>query len=325
MPTEYSDVGTIFSCPKVSDLDQLDAHVAVIGAPIGRPYSAEALDCDQANAPDAIRAASGRFQSMDERFDFDVGGTVLDGREIKVVDCGNVTVDREDLAGTSVRIENAIRKILNAGAVPIVLGGDHSIPIPVLKAYSGHDGQLTIIQIDAHIDWRDEVHGVTDGYSSPMRRASEMAHVGEMFQIGIRGQGSAGASEVRAATEYGAHIVSAYDLHEVGMQGVLDRIPDGGNYYITLDADGMDPSVMPAVAFPAPGGVLYHQLRALLQGLVRKGRVVGMDIVEMTPSRDVNDVTAIAAGRVINMIVGALARSPRFLNDASRPSIDDHD
>lgn len=312
MPTEYSDVGTIFSCPKVLDLDRLDAHVAVIGAPIGRPYATKDLDCDQANAPDAIRAASGRFQSIDERFDFDVGGTVLDGKDIKVVDCGNVTVDRSDLARTSERIESAIRKILKAGAVPIVLGGDHSIPIPVLRAFSEHNGPLTVIQMDAHIDWRDEVDGVKDGYSSPMRRASEMAHVGEMFQIGIRGQGSARQSEVRAATEYGAHIITAYELHEVSMQGVLDRIPDGGNYYITLDADGMDPSVMPAVAFPAPGGVLYHQLRTLLQGLVRKGRVVGMDIVEMTPARDVNDVTAIAAGRIINMLVGALARSKQF-------------
>lgn len=312
MPTTYSDVGTIFSCPKVDDLDHLDAHVAVIGAPIGRPYSVEALDCDQANAPDAIRAASGRFQSMDERFDFDVGGTVLDGKGIKVVDCGNVVVDRVELAGTSGRIESAVRKILKAGAVPIVLGGDHSIPIPVLNAYSDQEGSLTIIQIDAHIDWRNEVDGVGDGYSSPMRRASEMPHVGEMFQIGIRGQGSAGPGEVRAAREYGAHIITAYELHETGMQGILDRIPDGGNYYITLDADGMDPSVMPAVAFPAPGGVLYHQLRTLLQGLVTKGHVVGMDIVEMTPDRDVNEVTAIAAGRVINMLVGALARSQQF-------------
>lgn len=312
MPTEKSAVGTIFSCPSALDLDNLDAHVAVIGAPIGRPYTSAELDCDQANAPDAIRKAAGRFQSIDERFDFDVGGTVLDGKPVKMVDCGNVFVDRADLSGTSTHVEAAVRKILKAGAIPIVLGGDHSIPIPVLRAYSEEDAPLTIIQIDAHIDWRDEINGVEDGYSSPMRRASEMPHVGELFQIGIRGQGSAGPQEVAAASAYGAHLVSAYELHEVGMAKVLERIPDGGHYYITLDADGMDPSVMPAVAFPAPGGVLYHQLRTLMQGLVKKGRIVGMDIVEITPSRDINDVTAIAAGRVINMLVGALTRSGQF-------------
>lgn len=202
-----------------------------------------------------------------------------------------------------------VRKVLDAGAIPIVVGGDHSIPIPVLRAYSEQDAPVTVIQIDAQIDWRDQVNGVEDGYSSPMRRASEMPHIGELFQIGIRGQGSAAPGEVEAAKSYGAHLISAYELHEVGMAKVLERIPDGGRYYITLDADGMAPSVMPAVAFPAPGGLLYHQLRTLIHGLVKKGRIVGMDIVEITPSRDVNDLTAIAAGRVINMLIGALARS----------------
>jgi agmatinase len=180
-----------------------------------------------------------------------------------------------------------------------------------LRAYDQH-GPLTIVQIDAHIDWRDEVNGVRHGLSSPMRRASEMRHVERMFQIGIRAQGSARTEDVEAARAYGSDIITAYELHDVGMDAVLKRIPDGGRYYITIDADGMDPAVMPAVEGPAPGGVTFHQARKLIHGLVKKGRVVGMDIVEITPSRDVNNISSITAGRLFVNLIGAAVRAGYF-------------
>ena len=93
------------------------------------------------------------------------------------------------------------------------------------------------------------------------------------------------------------------------MDAILDRIPDGGNYYITLDADGFDPSVIPTVAGPAPGGVTYLQACRLFERLATKGRIVGADIVEITPWRDVNGITAITAGRLIANIIGRLART----------------
>jgi agmatinase len=96
------------------------------------------------------------------------------------------------------------------------------------------------------------------------------------------------------------------------MDAVLDRIPDGGQYYITIDADGLDPSVMPAVEGPAPGGLTFHQVRKLIHGLVRKGRVVGMDIVEITPSIDVNMISCITAGRLIVNLIGAAVRANYF-------------
>ena len=96
------------------------------------------------------------------------------------------------------------------------------------------------------------------------------------------------------------------------MQAVLDRIPDGGKYYITIDADGVDPTIMPAVAGPAPGGVNYDQMRTLIHGLVDKGRVVGMDIVEITPKHDINGITAITAGRFICNLIGKAVRAGYF-------------
>ena len=87
------------------------------------------------------------------------------------------------------------------------------------------EGPITLVQIDQHIDWRDEVNGVREGYSSPIRRASEMAHVGEIFQIGLRATGSARPEEVEAARAYGAHLITAYELHDVGMDAVLAPHP----------------------------------------------------------------------------------------------------
>ena len=96
------------------------------------------------------------------------------------------------------------------------------------------------------------------------------------------------------------------------MDAILDRIPAGGRYYITIDADGMDPAAMPAVAGPAPGGVTFHQARKLIHGLVNKGRVVGMDIVEITPALDVNRISSITAGRLFVNLIGAAIKAGYF-------------
>jgi agmatinase len=307
---------TFWDVPLVTDLDTLEADVAILGLPYGAAYSIDEVSNDQTNAPTAIRRHCERALRGLDRWDFDIGGTLLAGRDIRVVDCGDVIADQSDLRGHIRRGEAAVRKILAAGALPIVLGGDHGIPIPVLRAYDQH-GPITLVQVDAHIDWRDHVSGVTEGLSSPIRRASEMAHVGDIFQIGLRAAGSARREEYEAAKACGAHLVPDVELQEIGMKAVLDRIPDGRRYYLTIDADGVDPTIMPAVAGPAPGGVTYAQMRTLIHGLVRKGRVVGMDIVEITPRRDVNGITAITAGRFIVNLIGMAVRAGYFDGNGS--------
>lgn len=300
--------------PLVTDLDGLEADIAFLGIPFGSAYEPQAVANDQIHAPDAVRAVTDRVSRALERYDFDVGGPIYDGRDIRAVDVGNVPFDIHDHFSHSARAEAAVRKILRAGAMPITVGGDHGIPIPIFRALdeAPGEGPITLVHVDAHLDWRDEVNGVRDGLSSPIRRASEMAHIGEIFQIGIRAQGSARVEEAEAARAYGAHIVPAFEVHDGGIDAVLARIPDGGRYYITIDADGLDPTVMPAVEGPAPGGLTFHQTRRLIHGLVAKGRVLGMDIVEITPSIDVNAITCITAGRLIVNLIGAAVRAGYF-------------
>ena len=266
---------------------------------------------DQTNAPTAVRVASARITQHLNRYDFDIGGPLLDGRDIRVVDCGDVPGDARDLAAHYRKAEAAARKILDAGALLVSIGGDHGVPIPVFRACENH-GPVTLVHVDAHLDWRDEVRGVREGYSNPIRRAAEMPWFDRIFQIGIRGQGSARQQEYDDALAYGAEIVTSFDVLEQGVQPVLDRIPDGGTYYLSIDADGVDPTVMPAVNAPAPGGLLYHHVRALIHGVVKKGRVLGMDIVEITPARDLNEITSIVAGRFIQNLIGAAVRADYF-------------
>jgi len=300
----------LFSDPAYN-LETLEADIAVLGVPFGQPYGIRGVHHDHVNGPEAMRRASDRVVRALHHYDFDIGGPLFMGRDIRMVDCGDVRADPYDLMGHFHRTEEAVRRILAAGALPLILGGDHSIPIPVLRAYEGH-GPVTLIQLDAHLDWRDEVDGVTQGLSSTIRRASEMEHIGEIFQIGLRAQGSARPEDFDAAKAYGSNLITAYELHDEGVRATLDRVPDGGNYYITVDADGLDPTYAPAVAGPAPGGITFPEARGLIQGLVRKGRVVGMDVVEITPAVDVNRLTAITAGRLFVNLIGTAAAQGYF-------------
>jgi agmatinase len=300
---------TFLEFPFCDDLDNLDANIAILGIPYGMPYDIATWPNDQSRAPDAIRQASLDIDYTLNHYDYDLGGPLLDGRNISIVDCGNVTRDPDDASVHYRRAEQATRKIIAANTTLVVLGGDHGIPIPVLRALEEQGSPVTLVHIDAHLDWRDEINGETEGYSSPIRRASEMPWIDKIVQIGMRGIGSARTGEVDDARAYGADVITAYEMHDIGMDAVLERIPDGGPYYLTIDADGIDPTIMPAVLAQTPGGLDWLQTRKLIHGLVKKGRVLGMDLVEIAPKHDVGNTTMIHAERLICNFVGAAIRA----------------
>ncbi len=299
---------SMFDVPRCSDLDILDADLAVVGVPFSVPYDLyRSTMCS--TAPQTIREQSMRFAPRYlSHYDFDFGGDLLAGRRVEMVDCGDVATTPSTIQENPGRVTAVIRKILERGAVPIVLGGEHSIPIPVMRAYEGH-GPIHIVHVDAHLDWRDEIGGVKDGLSSPLRRASEMPWFSGMTQIGLRGFGSARKEEFDAARAYGSILVGAEELHRVGIDEILRRIPASERYYITIDADGLDPTIAPGVAGPAPGGVTYSQVTNLIRGVAAKGKVVGYDFVEVVPSADVGNITSYLAGRLILTLLGALCHT----------------
>jgi agmatinase len=302
---------TFSGFPACTNVAGLKADIAIIGIPHGTPYRL-GVPSQSAPAPTAIRRATQRYSSMVDSYDFDLGGPLLDKRDIRVVDCGDVPGDPSDPAGNRKRATETIRAIIEVGAVPIVLGGDDSVPIPFFRGYEGR-GPLTVVQVDAHLDWRHEVSGVTEGLSSPMRRASEMPWIDRLVQVGMRGVGSARLEEVKAATEYGVQIITAKEVHDSGVKRVLDLIPDGTDCLVTVDCDGLDPGIMPAVNAPVPGGLSYPQLLDLLHGLTEKANVHGFDLVEFVPEKDINGLAALTAARLVFNMIGLLVRSKFFV------------
>jgi len=204
-----------------------------------------------------------------------------------------------------------VRHVWRQGAQLIVLGGDHGVTIPVVDALATLGKPVHILHIDAHLDWREEVGGVRRGYSSPLQWASKNPAVSGMTQIGLRAIGSARSREVEAARSYGSHLFSAEQIHTDGMEPVLATIPEGRPVYLTIDADGLDPTEMPAVMAPTPGGIYFRQLAPLLRSVARNHRIVGMDIVEIAPSFDfANGLTCIMAGRLIlNVLCASWTRN----------------
>ena len=289
--------------PVCHDLAGVDAAAVIIGAPIATLYPN--MGPFAAGSPAAIRA--GMKGAALGHHDFEIGGSLLEEAFGPVVDAGDLVTDEVDFAGNRDVIAAAVRQILDSGAVPIVLGGDDSVPIPVLQAYEGRP-PLTILQIDAHIDWRDEVNGERFGLSSNMRRASEMGWVENIIQVGMRHVGSARRGEYEAALEWGVDIITARQVHREGIAAAIDSIPADGDVYIAFDCDSLERTIMPAVMGPSPGGLSYWDVVEMVHGAAGRGNLAGFSLVEFAPDRDEDGQAAHLAGRLALNAAAAAAR-----------------
>lgn len=299
---------TFANLPRCEDLSTLDAHIAIVGIPYGTPASMEASRAPSSEAPAAIREESLRFGKYFDHPDLDFDGPILAGKDIRIVDCGDVTMVPGDYAANSATATEAIRAIRTAGAVPIILGGDHSIPIPVMRAYDDI-GSMSIVQFDAHLDYRDEVNGVREGLSSSIRRATELPYVGDIIALGLRGIGSARTQDVQDSIDRGNVLVKASEMYGRDIDETIAKLPASGNAYITFDMDAMDLPIAPGVNSPAFGGLDYWQATWLLQAVATRCTVVGMDMVEVAPRHDHRGMTSILAARLILNLIAAMARS----------------
>ena len=287
--------------PVCLDWDEIDADVAVMGAPfdMGTQYRAGARF-----GPRAIREASTLFSfGHGGAYDFEDDVVYLPVDQVRIVDMGDADIIHTDTIKSHANIEFGVRKILQAGAMPVVLGGDHSVHIPCIRAF-GDQAPVHIIHIDAHLDFVDERHGVRYGHGNPLRRASEMKHVTGMTQMGIRNVSSSNKSDYDAARKAGSDILSVRDVRRLGTAGVLKRIPKGVRYYCTIDIDGFDPSIAPGTGTPSHGGFLYYEVLEILQGLAQQGDVVGLDLVEVAPDYDPGGVTGFLAAQLLMNLLG---------------------
>jgi len=287
----------------VADWSAIDADVAVLGAPFD-------FGCQWRSGarfgPRSIREASTLFSfGHGGAYDFEDDVTYLPADGTKIVDIGDADIIHTDTIGSHANIEAGVRAILKAGALPVVLGGDHSVDIPCIDAFDDQE-PIHVVQIDAHLDFVDERHGVRFGHGNPMRRAAEKDYVTGLTQIGIRNVSSTAREGYEDARRMGSDILSVRHLRKLGTEGVLERIPAGRRYYLTIDIDAFDPSIAPGTGTPSHGGFVYYEVLELLDGLARRGDIVGIDLVEVAPDYDRTGSTAILAAQILMNLIGRI-------------------
>jgi len=275
--------------------DQLEADIAVVGICFD---TANFSRCGARYGPQAIREASNFMGLVHDPnggfFDSELGRNVLSG--VGIVDCGDITVFPSLPELTFETVKSQIKAIRSRGAVPVVLGGEHTISIPVFWAFD--DLPLHIVQFDSHLDLMDDTAGIKYADASPMKRAIEMENVKGLTQIGIRG--FLNTPDLWKETEdERITTFTAERVHDEGVDSIVSQIPECENLYITLDIDVLDPAEAPGSGAPEPGGLSYRQMRKLLRGCAEKGKLVGMDVMEVNPMFDPTERTAYLAVRLI--------------------------
>ena len=304
-PITRAQPRSFFKSPLCTDLDTRDAQVAFLGVPfdqgtLGRPGARF--------GPDAVRDAPRTYSYMDPYgaqrtaegyFDIDAGDELLRG--VTMADCGNVTVVPSDVMRNFDKLTQAVTKIVERGAFPVVVGGDHSITFPVVRGLSAF-APLDIVHFDAHLDYTHDVQGALHTHGNPIRRCRELPFVGHITSLGIR---SARRRPYEESQKDGSLVITTDRFHELGPQGSVDLIPEAENLYITIDIDVMDPSQAPGTGTPEVGGLLYQEMREALTALVEKSNLVALDLVELAPPYDSSEITSQLAAWLITDVLAA--------------------
>lgn len=296
----FVGIATFGKRPYVNDWGAIDADVAILGAPFdsGTQYRPGARF-----GPRAVREASTLFSfGHAGAYDHEDDATYLP-EAVRIVDMGDADIIHTDTEGSHRNIEVGVRAALAAEALPVTIGGDHSINIPCINAFDGQ-GDIHIVQIDAHLDFVDERHGVRHGHGNPMRRAAEKSYVTGLTQIGIRNVSSTAKEGYADARAMGSDMLSVRQTRALGPVETIKRIPKGARVYLTIDIDAFCPSIAPGTGTPSHGGFLYYDVLELLQELTRQHVVVGIDLVEVAPDYDPTGSTAILAAQVLLNLLG---------------------
>lgn len=307
----FVGISTFGKRPFVADWDAIDADVAILGAPFdaGTQFRSGARF-----GPRGVREASTLFSfGHAGAYDHEDDATYLPA-SVRIVDMGDADIVHTDTDRSHANIETGVRAALKAGALPVTIGGDHSINIPCIRAYDGPEfngGDIHILQIDAHLDFVDERHGVRHGHGNPMRRAAEQPYVTGLTQVGIRNVSSTAKEGYDDARAMGSDILSVRQARALGALQLAARIPAGARLYVTIDIDAFCPSIAPGTGTPSHGGFLYYEVLELLQQVVQKHDIVGIDLVEVAPDYDPTGSTSILAAQLLLNLLGFIFHKTR--------------
>jgi agmatinase len=282
------------------DLDGVD--VAIVGAPT------DDLVSDRPGtrfAPRAIRAAS-----CPPGPQLETGVDAMS--ELRVVDFGDAPVLPADPVRSHAAIEATVRQVLAAGPIPVIIGGDHSISEPNVRACAAAHGPVGLVHFDTHTDTGTEVFGVELSHGTIMRRLVEAGHVdpGRYAQIGLRGYWP-GSEEFAWQAEQGITGLFMHEIRDLGIWEVIGRATKAvgaGPVFLSVDIDVLDPAFAPGTGTPEPGGMTTAELLWAVREVAQRLEVIGADMVEVIPTGVGSaDITALAADRIIREILGGIA------------------
>lgn len=298
---DFGGIRTFLRAPYVRDLAALNADVVVVGAPVDQGTSNRP---GQRYGPRDIREASLIYAWAPGNgfYYIDTEQTVLKG--VRWADVGDVDVVPSSMERTSRNITAVVEAIVKRGAFPVVLGGDHSVAFPSIRGIG--KSPLTVVHFDAHLDSYGDGDARVLNHGAWVQQVAKLPGV-TFVQIGMRGIAN-DAEGVARARKLGSRIITAERVHREGVRAVLDALPALGDIYVSLDIDVLDPSLAPGTGTIEVGGFTFQQMHQLLVGLPQKGRVVGLDVVEVNPLFDATGVTAQTAVRLIIDLLGASLR-----------------
>lgn len=293
----FTGPATFFKAPHVpaaelgGEADRADAAL------LGVPYDvAVGFRPGARFAPAALRAASGRYVPPPEGF-FDPAREERRLAGARLVDAGDVDPAQLETEESFARITRAARLVRAGARLPLFVGGDHSISLPLLRAYDDVE-DLHVVQVDAHLDYSDARNGTRWANSCPFRRAAEeLPGLGRITVLGLRGLRT-DEEAWRAAEARGHELVTMRDWRrDPGV--ALDRLPEGRDVYLSFDIDALDPSIAPGTSSPEVEGLRYAEAIAIVEATVRRNRLVGMDLTELAPDLDGSGLTALVGARLL--------------------------
>ena len=255
--------------------------------------------------PKAIRDMSVRFSAISASG----GAGYWDMRSERtratctIADCGDLDIVPLLWEADFDMISSGVAAILQRGAWPLIAGGDHAVTFPCVRSYDGR-GPITIVHIDAHLDYRDEAMGVRYGHGNVIRRVRELEFVEQVVSLGIRSLRTR-REDIEAHRKDGNVLVAAWDIHAKGVDAaVAEALPRDRQVYVTFDIDALDPAIAPGTGTPEVGGLSYEQARRIMELVFERNEVVGFDLVEVNPSYDPTQITGLLSAQLLVEAIG---------------------
>ena len=310
----FTGLVSFMRSPLCTDLARLDADIAVLGVPTdeGTPWKPGARFAPRKIREMSVRYAGfGQTQKQLGYYDIEEDRRYLEHerRYARIVDCGDSDIIYTNVKMTFENITHDVKRILKAGAFPVVIGGDHAITYPVVRAY---EERLNVVHFDAHMDYVPFVHGVQWANGNPIRNVSQLRTCHHIIQVGIRSLRTS-QSDVQDSRARGNDIVTIPEFRRRGHTAIVDRLPLNEPVYVSIDIDVLDLPLVPGCSSSELNGLTYDELRQTLFAIARSREVIGFDLVEVNPMIDVaSDNTSLIAAQLIVEFLARIVEHPGY-------------